>query len=127
MNWTGREAKFCPANFKLGRNSAAGEGQGWDNVGGDKGQAKERGMKTPERERGEGCRAKHQLFPPYLVAPSRFTAHILLYWGGKMSATEEAGEFLFGFFSSLLGCLQQQETQEIFLNKAWNWLFAFCL
>lgn len=21
MNWTGREAKFCPANFKLGRNS----------------------------------------------------------------------------------------------------------
>lgn len=51
MNWTGSEEKFDPAKFKLGMRSAAGEGQDWDNVGSDKGQAKERGMKTLERER----------------------------------------------------------------------------
>lgn len=49
MNWTGREAKFGPAKSKLWRKSAAGEGQGWDNVGEDKGQAKEKGMTTSGR------------------------------------------------------------------------------
>lgn len=89
MNGTGSKAKLAPAKFKL-RRLRAGEGQGWDNVGGEKGQAKERGMKTLERERGGGCRAEQQLFPLYLVPPSSFTARILLYWGGKMSGTEEA-------------------------------------
>lgn len=44
-----------------------------------------------------------------------------------MSGTEEAEWILVWIFPPFLGFLQQQGTQKIFLNKAWNWLFAFCL
>lgn len=88
MSWTGSEQKLVLQSLNWGGARHLGKdraGVMWEVIKG-----KRKGMKSSERGRGGRCRAKQQLLPLYLVAPSRFSAHILLYWGGKMSGTEEA-------------------------------------
>lgn len=102
-----------------------GEGWGCDNVEGETGQAGKWGMKTSEWGRGEGCKAAaDEFYQLFLMASSSFTAWILLYWGWK---NEWHWRGWVNSCSGFFPFLQQQETQKIFLNKAWNWLFVFCL
>lgn len=111
---------------------SAGGGQGCNNSGGKRRQTRKEGMKASERGRGEGCREKQQ--PMKTIGFSSMPHGYLQFYSlnfallgvEKWVALKRLSEFLFGFFP-LLGFLQQQETQKIFLNKAWNWLFAFCL